>query len=380
MVLNKSLEPALNIKKNIKVDAQSQVKFKYSWLSNKKNGLSFKVQETETVQQIIRNPLLLTLLRLVFEETGEIPPSRVQLYDAGLKIFLRQWDHTKDVGDETYKKMTLNQKEGLLSYVAWMSYVDGEYFIKQQQLEQYITKYIQKISINKIQPEFAIRQSKQVLQSIQVQYSLFREWTPGIYAFSVLSFHEYLAAKAIVEGYNFKEIEQTIKYLVDQLTESRWYQIGILVAAMLPNADYLLILIKQKIDVFIKEKLTLQPFLKWLEQKSFSVNNAYNPAAFRAFCIECILEIGAEISCNLDNSLSTDLAANSTQLNNIASELQKCRFSDSQKLVLQQYYELSRVLFEGMENAGNLTDSIQEELKQTLFLSAEFSSVLEVSA
>ncbi|MUL35919.1 NACHT domain-containing protein [Gloeocapsopsis dulcis] len=379
-MLNISLEPTLNLKKSIKFDEQIQIKNKYYWLKNQKRNLSSKIQGNEIVQQIISNPLLLTLLRLVFEETGEIPPSRVRLYDAGLQILLTQWDDAKDVGDETYKKMTLNQKEGLLSYLAWMTYVEGEYFVKQQQLEQYITQYIQKISKTKIQPELATRQSKQVLQSLQAQHRLFSEWTPGIYAFSDLSFHEYLAAKAIVEGYAFKKIEQSLKYLVEQLTENRWHQIGVLVAAMLPNADYLLILIKQKIDVFIEKKLSVQPFLTWLEEKSVSINNIYSPAAFRAFCIECILGIETEISCGLDHNLSIDLTANSTKLNDIFLELQKCRFSVSQKQILQQYSELSRVLFDSMEHAGNVTNIIQEELKQTLFLPEKFTSLLEVSA
>lgn len=369
---------ALSIEKIIKTDEQSQVKAKKTWLRTQQPNLPKKIQEHEIVKQIISHPLLLTLLRVVFEETGEIPANRAQLYHAGLQILLKQWDCTKDVGDEIYKNLSLKQKEDLLSYVAWMTFSQGKYFFKQQQLEQYITSYLQNISKTNIQPEASGH--NQVLQSIQAQYELFTEWTPGIYAFSVLSFHEYLAANAIVEGYTSQTIDQALKDLVEQLTESRWHQICVLVANMLPNTDYLLLLMKDKIDALIEAKPTLQPFLTWLEQKSFTVNAAYKPAAVRAFYIECILGVDFGISCVLDKQLARDLEDNSPRLSHAIYESQNCRLSDRQKQVLQQYYDISKVLFDSIENAGCVTCSVREELEQSLFSARKNIQMLEAIA
>lgn len=362
-------QQSLLIGKIIEVDELSQSQIKHTWLRTQKNNLPTQIQANEVVKQIISNPLLLTLLRIVFEETGEVPADRVQLYNAGLQIILKHWDLAKDVEDESDKNMSIKQKEGLLSYIAWMTYSDGEYFFKQQQLEQYIIQYIQNISTTKISSEDLKQRSQQILKSIQAQYKIFHEWTPGVYAFSVLSFHEYLAAKAIVEEYTFQGIEQSLKLLVEQLTENRWHQIYILVAHMLPNADYLLLLMKYKIDAFINMQPTLQPFLNWLEHKSLTKDAVYKPAAVRAFHIECLLDVDSAISCSLDNNLARDLEADSLDLH-YSYKIKNCRFSDRQKQVLRQYYDMSKVLFNSIE-AGRVTDSLREELEHNLFLPNE---------
>lgn len=368
----------LSIEQNIKLDEQKQVRYKKIWLKTQKPQLPGKIQEHETVKQILSHPLLLTLLRIVFEETGEIPLQRAQLYHAGLQILLKQWGSTKDAKDKIFTSLSLKQKEDLLTYVAWMTFAQGEYFFEQQQLEQYISDYLQKIFKTQIEPETRA-QAKEVLQSIQAHYELFTEWTPGIYAFSVLSFHEYLAAKAIVEGYTVQGLEQALKQLVEQLTENRWHQICTLVASMLPNTDYLLLLMKYKIDTLIESQVTLQPFLTWLKHQSLKINCDYKPAAVRAFYIECILGIDFEISGALDSNLSRDLEADSPKLNSAAHKLQRCRFSDRQKQALQQYYDMSKVLFDSID-AGCVTCSIREELEQNLFLSAKNTPLLEAIA
>ncbi|PPS45686.1 NACHT domain-containing NTPase [Chroococcidiopsis sp. TS-821] len=368
----------ISIDNYINIDEQKQIGRQRIWFRTQQPQLPVKIQEHESLKQIISQPLLLTFLRVVFAETGEIPPQRSQLYHAGLQILLKRWHSSKDAKDEILASLSLKQKEDLLTYVAWMTFAQGEYFFKQQQLEQYISDYLQKIFTNQNETETR-EQAKQVLQSIQAHYGLFTEWTPGIYAFSVLSFHEYLAAKAIVEGYTAQGLEQALKHLVEQLTESRWHQICTLVASMLPNTDYLLLLLKHKIDTLIESQATLQPFLSWLEHQSMNINFAYKPAAIRAFYIECILGRDFEISGTLDSQLSRDLEADSPKLNSAINNIQRCRFSDRQKLALQQYYELSKVLFDSID-AGCVTCSVRDELEQNLFSSEKNTLLLEAIA
>jgi predicted NACHT family NTPase len=53
--------------------------------------------------KIIANSLLLTLLCLVFAETGEISVNHPQLYKQGLGILLKKWDNTRIIErDQVY--------------------------------------------------------------------------------------------------------------------------------------------------------------------------------------------------------------------------------------------------------------------------------------
>lgn len=347
----------------IEIDEQQQFKLKNKW-SCRKRALHQKIEENDTVKQIVTNPLLLTLLRLVFEETGETPVSRVGLYHEGLSILLKQWDHSQHSSDE-YKQLSLKQKEDLLSYIAQKTFVQGEYFFKQQQLEQYIADYLK--TSTTISTTALKCQSKAVLESIQTQHAIFTEWTKGVYAFSVLSFHEYLTAKAIAEITAPVKLEYAIQQLVAQTVDERWHQVLILVAEMLPNADYLLLRMKHEIDSFIDAETALQPFLSWLEQKSVSEQTIYKPEATRAFYIENILDLNFEISTNIDENLAFDLGYNSFYVDEHMFNLQNCRFSEQQKQTLQQYYALNKLLLDCIDRARCVTGSIREELQQNLF-------------
>lgn len=350
----------------IKLDEQQQFKIRNKW-SCKTRFLHQKIQENDTIKQLVTNPLLLTLLRLVFEETGEAPANRVNLYQAGLSILLKQWDDTRECSDKIYKQLSLTQKEDLLSYIAQKTFVQGEYFFKQQHLEQYIAEYLESIS----SPTAAAvlkRQSQAVLKSIQAQHAIFTEWTKGVYAFSVLSFHEYLTAKAIAQITSPLKLERAIQQLVDQVNDERWYQVFILVAGMLQNADYLLLLLKHKIDTAIHAETSLQPFLSWLEQKSVSEESIYKPEATRAFYIEDILNLNYEIACSIDENLAFDLGYNSFYVNEHTLNMQNCRFSEQQKKALQQYYNFNKLLLDCVDNAHHVTGTICEELQQDLFV------------
>lgn len=348
----------------IKVDEQQQIRLKNTW-SCKRQFFHEKIQD-DAVKQIIDNPLLLTLLRLVFEETGEAPVNRAELYQQGLSILLRQWNNKHDDGNDAYKLLSLQQKEDLLSYIAQKTFAEGEYFFKQQQLEQYIAEYLKSVGAQTSATALKC-QSKAVLTSMQAQHAIFTEWTKGVYAFSVLSFHEYLTAKAIAQIAAPLKLEQAIRQLVAHIADERWHQVLFLAAGMLPNADYLLLLMKHEIDSLIACETALQPFLSWLEEKSISEQSIYKPEATRAFYIEDILQLNYEISTTIDANLAFDLGYNSFYVDEHTCNLQNCRFSERQKQALQQYYTLNKLLLDCIDHARCVTASIREELKQDLF-------------
>ena len=77
--------------------------------------------------------------------------------------------------------------------------------------------------------------------------------------------------------------------MTTHITEKRYREVFFLTVGMLPEADELLMLMKQEIDCLLLNDVQLQEFLSWVEQKSRSVDVSYSQAAVRAFYFDFVL-------------------------------------------------------------------------------------------
>lgn len=70
------------------------------------------LQANESIRELATNPLLLTILCLVFEEGAGFPANRSELYKEGLDVLLKKWDAKRNIKrDEVYKQLFLEQKK-----------------------------------------------------------------------------------------------------------------------------------------------------------------------------------------------------------------------------------------------------------------------------
>lgn len=243
------------------------------------------LQENQSIQELANNPLLLTLLCLMFQETAEFPWNRLELYQQGLNLLLKKWDAQKNVErDRVYKNLSIQQKLDLLSQIAYITFEQNEYFFKQQEIEQYIADYISNLASAKTE-EALHTDSVTVLKSIELQHGLLVERARGIYSFSHLTFQEYFTARQIAICSHPQVLETVLQQLVSRITEKRWREVFLLTIAMLRNADYPIALMKQQIEQLVAQDRQLQAFLAWVNQKSLTVNAPIKQAAIRAFYI-----------------------------------------------------------------------------------------------
>jgi predicted NACHT family NTPase len=229
---------------------------------------------------------LLTLLCLIFQEAADFPLNRLELYHEGLNLLLKKWDANKNIErDRLYKKLSVQQKQDLLSHIALTTFEQGKYFFKQKELEQYISDYIHNLPHVNNELEELKTNSKTVLKTIEVQHGLLVERARGIYSFSHLTFQEYFTARQIVANSYPQLLETALKQLTSRITEKRWREVFLLTGGMFRTADYLLQLMKQRIEQLVAQDEYLQAFLTWANQKSRAVNAPYKPVAIRAFYI-----------------------------------------------------------------------------------------------
>lgn len=99
----------------------------------KPEKLTEKLEEHQPIKELATNPLLLTLLCLVFEESADFPSNRSELYKEGLDILLKKWDAKRGIErDKVYKNISLQRKEDLLCQIALTTFERGDYFFKQK--------------------------------------------------------------------------------------------------------------------------------------------------------------------------------------------------------------------------------------------------------
>ncbi|QDL11580.1 signal transduction protein [Brasilonema sennae CENA114] len=246
-----------------------------------------KLKDDKPIQELATNPLLLTLLCLVFEESGNFPSNRSELYKESLDVLLKKWDVKRNIErDQVYKELSLKRKEDLLSRIALETFKRGDYFFKQKEIEREITQYIQNLPNASTNPEALQLDSEAVLKSIEAQHGLFVERARSIYSFSHLTFHEYFTARKLVTSANpYATNDKALQALTTHLTEKRWREVFLLTVGMLDSADALLQLMKNTIDALLEKDEKLQEFFAWVEQKSSSVETSYKPAAVRSFYV-----------------------------------------------------------------------------------------------
>ncbi|MCT7959991.1 NACHT domain-containing protein [Laspinema sp. D1] len=226
-----------------------------------------QIKNNQRIQELATSPLLLTLLCLTFEETGDFPANRSELYKEGLDVLLKKWDAKRGIyRDQVYKKLSRQRKEDLLSKIALTTFEARDYFFKQKEAERYITDYIRNLPGANTDEEALQLDSEAVLRSIEAQHGLLVERAKGIYSFSHLTFHEYFTAREII--INQQSSEEALQKLVSHITDIQWREVFLLAAGMSSFADRLLLLMKHEIEHLIDGFERLEQILERVNNHS----------------------------------------------------------------------------------------------------------------
>ena len=257
-------------------------------------------------KELARNPLLLTLLCLVYDNSQNFPRNRADIYEKALSIFLEEWAAEKRVRrqESISQYLDISDEKRMLSEIAAKNFEENRLFFTEDELIDQIQKFGEGDA--NTPPTF---NASKILETILVDQGLFVEQVSDSYSFSHLTFQEYLTANYIVRD------TRSIQGLVSKhLHNEQWREIFLLTAGRMHQADDLLVAMEAEAAKSINTD-GLKGLFRWGEQITDSSDNQYHGVTKRIFAIHqfCLLRLLNKIheavknDINLDRNLSFDV-------------------------------------------------------------------------
>lgn len=196
-------------------------------------SLAATIWETDRVRRLAVNPLLLTTLLLVRRWVGQLPNRRSVLYEKAIEVLLWTWNV------QGFEPLDIQEVIPQLAFLAWTMMEDEVQRISQPRLREVLQ------AARRQMPEvlaYARLSVSDFVERVELRSGLLvqsgHEVEDGrlvpLYEFRHLTFQEYLAAKALVEGYypNRKEEDTLVSKLGPHLKQEAWREVVPLAAVL----------------------------------------------------------------------------------------------------------------------------------------------------
>ncbi len=180
------------------------------------------IEKNARVHELAVNPLLLTVIALVQRYRAQLPERRTELYEEAMEVLLGKWDEAKGLLSTMHLQgiaLDTGDRRNLLEPVAlWMM----EHRLREIDAEALQGQLGQRFCDMLRDERQAEKAMCHFLQLIDERSGLLNERGQGIYAFSHLTFQEYLGARAVADRADY------IEYTLARLGDSWWRELILL--------------------------------------------------------------------------------------------------------------------------------------------------------
>ena len=173
------------------------------------------------IRELASNPLLVTILGMVFHRRGSLPEQRADLYQLAMEILMDDWRRQRD-----WHKTGLTANDGLtaeeLTYILsplaahiHQNYATG--LIEDKELKQIISQYLDELPKLKSKNQLIGEKVGNFIKIVQEDVGLLAARGQFLYGFLHLTFQEYLAALYLIRSQDTAAEE-----IISRLDDPRW--------------------------------------------------------------------------------------------------------------------------------------------------------------
>ncbi|MBI1331264.1 MAG: NACHT domain-containing protein [Armatimonadetes bacterium] len=189
------------------------------------------IEASPGVRRLATNPLMLTILALIYRKIGRLPDRRLELYEMAVQTLLKDWR----LAQAKREAVTIDEREALslLGPLAfWMHQNEPSGLVEEVDAHAVLCRaYAEPRSLRPNHPD-VVACADLFLRKVREHTGLFIEREPGRYGFMHLTFEEYFAAKHLAEDFDLAP-----KLILDRRSDPRWEEVIRLSIAGVPQRD-----------------------------------------------------------------------------------------------------------------------------------------------
>ena len=238
------LSPTFSVAEVLDFSANDVRQFVENWFGRKSEqarNLQLRLSEQAQLQELAANPLLLSLIAIVFEQDLELPERRAKLYERCVHVLLTEWDAHRGIKRQSL--FTADRKRDLLEDVALHFHHRGHRYFSKDALLEVVSSYLPTIDLEASQAEA-------ILEEITDQHGLLKEQAIDWYGFLHLTLQEYFSALSIDRA-------GRLELALANANNPWWEEVILLLAGMSKDASPLLHAILAETDDIFHSRLIL---------------------------------------------------------------------------------------------------------------------------
>ncbi|AFZ61343.1 caspase family protein [Anabaena cylindrica FACHB-243] len=173
------------------------------------------------IRELASNPLLVTILGMVFHRRGSLPEQRANLYQLAMEILMEDWCQQRDwykTGLIASQGLTAEELTHILSPLAahiHQNYATG--LIEYKELKTIISQYLDELPKFKSKSQLIGEKVDNFIQIVQEDIGLLAARGQFLYGFLHLTFQEYLAALYLI-----RSKDTAAQEIISRLDDPRW--------------------------------------------------------------------------------------------------------------------------------------------------------------
>ena len=192
---------------------------------SKAADLNTRLRRNSRIQALAANPLLLSLIALVYEAQLDLPDRRADLYRRCVDVLLSEWDARRNI--RRRREFKPEHKRQLLQELAWHFHRQGLRYFPEREVQAEIARFLPALGLPADDYE-------RVLLEIANENGLLKEQAHGWYGFLHLTLQEYFVALYIIEH------PDELTTLLQQAGDPWWEEVLLLYAGQAADASSLL--------------------------------------------------------------------------------------------------------------------------------------------